>query len=164
MLGWLEPLALPEDAEDDLVLAVNEAASNCIEHAYRPATVGDTVDVRCWTEPHAVFVEIVDHGRWRTPTGEPTRRGRGIVMMQRLMASVEIHPSAGRGSCCARRSPAPPPALRSPAQDMSVSTPNPSMDFRKPKGSESTKRSGVKPASVITPHARRCCIARFPAS
>jgi serine/threonine-protein kinase RsbW len=91
MLGWLEPLALPEDAEDDLVLAVNEAASNCIEHAYRPATVGDSVDVRCWTEPHAVFVEIVDHGRWRTPTGEPTRRGRGIVMMQRLLASVEIH-------------------------------------------------------------------------
>jgi anti-sigma regulatory factor (Ser/Thr protein kinase) len=91
MLRWLEPLALSEDAEDDLVLAVNEAASNCIEHAYRPATVGDTVDVRCWTEPHAVFVEIVDHGRWRTPTGEPTRRGRGIVMMQRLMASVEIH-------------------------------------------------------------------------
>ena len=91
MLRWLEPLALAEDAEDDLVLAVNEAASNCMEHAYRPATVGDTVDIRCWTEPHAVFVEIVDHGRWRTPTGEPTRRGRGIVMMQRLMASVEIH-------------------------------------------------------------------------
>jgi anti-sigma regulatory factor (Ser/Thr protein kinase) len=91
MLRWLEPLALSDDAEDDLVLAVNEAASNCIEHAYRPATVGDTVDIRCWSEPHAVFVEIVDHGRWRTPTGEPSRRGRGIVMMQRLMASVEIH-------------------------------------------------------------------------
>ena len=91
MLRWLEPLALSDDAEDDLVLAVNEAASNCMEHAYRPATVGDTVDIRCWTEPHAVFVEIVDHGRWRTPTGEPTRRGRGIVMMQRLMTSVEIH-------------------------------------------------------------------------
>ena len=91
MLRWLEPLALSEDAEDDLVLAVNEAASNCMEHAYRPATVGDTVDIRCWTEPHAVFIEIVDHGRWRTPTGEPTRRGRGIVMMQRLMTSVEIH-------------------------------------------------------------------------
>jgi anti-sigma regulatory factor (Ser/Thr protein kinase) len=91
MLRWLEPLALADDAEDDLVLAVNEAASNCMEHAYRPATVGDTVDIRCWTEPHAVFVEIVDHGRWRTPTGEPSRRGRGIVMMQRLMASVEIH-------------------------------------------------------------------------
>jgi anti-sigma regulatory factor (Ser/Thr protein kinase) len=95
MLRWLEPLALSEDAEDDLVLAVNEAASNCMEHAYRPATIGDTVDIRCWTEPHAVFVEIVDHGRWRTPTGEPTRRGRGIVMMQRLMASFEIHHDTG---------------------------------------------------------------------
>ncbi len=95
MLHWLEPLALSEDAQEDLVLAVNEAASNCIEHAYRPATVGDTVDIRCWAEPHAVFIEIVDHGRWRTPTGKPTRRGRGIVMMQRLMAGVEIHHDVG---------------------------------------------------------------------
>ena len=39
MLRWLERLALSEDAEDDLVLAVNEAANNCIEHAYRPGTV-----------------------------------------------------------------------------------------------------------------------------
>ena len=28
---WLAPLALPGDAEDDLLLAVNEAVSNCID-------------------------------------------------------------------------------------------------------------------------------------
>jgi serine/threonine-protein kinase RsbW len=43
-----------------------------------------------WTEPHAICLEIVDHGQWRAPSGEPTGRGRGIEMMQRLVAFVLI--------------------------------------------------------------------------
>ena len=33
--GWSAPLVLPGDAEDDIVLVVSEAATNCVEHAYR---------------------------------------------------------------------------------------------------------------------------------
>ena len=47
---WLAPLALLGTAEIDLVLAVNEAASNCVEHAYTPATADDTVELTFWTE------------------------------------------------------------------------------------------------------------------
>ena len=50
---WLAPLALTGDAEDDLVLAVSEAAANCVEHAYIPATADDTVELTFWTEPQA---------------------------------------------------------------------------------------------------------------
>ena len=39
---WLAPL--PGDAENNLLLTVSEAASNCTEHAYTPATVDGTVD------------------------------------------------------------------------------------------------------------------------
>jgi anti-sigma regulatory factor (Ser/Thr protein kinase) len=88
---WLVPLALTGDAEDDVVLAVSEAASNCIEHAYTTATEQDTVDVTLWTEPHALCVDITDHGVWQTPSDQPTGRGRGIQVMQRLMAFVLIH-------------------------------------------------------------------------
>src|SRR3954464_15125401 len=88
---WLAPLALPGDAEDDLLLAVNEAASNCVEHAYTPATVDGTVELTFWTETGSVCVEIVDHGRWQTPCGQPTGRGRGIAMMQRLVPGGLIH-------------------------------------------------------------------------
>ena len=88
---WLAPLALLGDAEIDLVLAVNEAASNCVEHAYTPATADDTVELTFWTEARSVCVEIVDHGSWRTPSGQPTGRGRGIEIMQRLIPVVLIH-------------------------------------------------------------------------
>src|SRR3954452_17401973 len=88
---WLAPLALPGDAGNDLLLAVNEAASNCVEHAYTCATVDGTVELTFWTETRSVCVEIVDHGTWRTPTGKPTGCGQGIEIMRRLIAVVLIH-------------------------------------------------------------------------
>jgi anti-sigma regulatory factor (Ser/Thr protein kinase) len=87
---WLAPLSLPADAEHDLVFAVGEAATNSVEHAYRPSGVGDTVELTFWTEHHTVYFEVADHGIWKVPAGEPTGRGRGIEMMQRLMTFVLI--------------------------------------------------------------------------
>ena len=63
---WLAPFALTEDTEDDLVLAVSEAASNSIEHAYTPPTADDTVELTFWTEPHAICVTS-----WTTASGAP---------------------------------------------------------------------------------------------
>ena len=87
---WLASLGLPGQAEDDLVLAVSEAASNCVEHAYSPATADDIVELTFWTEPHAVCIQISDHGEWRIPSDQPTRRGTGIAIMQQLIAFVLI--------------------------------------------------------------------------
>jgi len=93
---WLASFVLSRDAEDDLVLAVSEAASNSVEHAYAPPTADGSVEVTFWTESDAICLEIVDHGRWRTPSDEPTARGRGIAIMQRLVAFVLIrHDSRG---------------------------------------------------------------------
>ena len=104
--SWLAPLDLTEESEQDLVLAVNEAASNSVEHAYLPPTPGDTVELIFWTEAHAVCLEIVDHGAWRVSSGRSTVRGRGIEMMERLLTSVLIHYDA-RGTRVLLRHPLP---------------------------------------------------------
>ena len=103
--SWLAPLDLTEESKEDLVLAVNEAASNSVEHAYHPPALGDTVEVTFWTEAHAVCLEIVDHGAWRVSSGRSTGRGRGIEIMQ-LLASVLIHHDA-RGTRVLLRHPLP---------------------------------------------------------
>jgi serine/threonine-protein kinase RsbW len=59
------------EAQEDLVLAVSEAAGNSIEHGYLEGTASDTVELISWTEPGAVCVEVLDHGQWRTPRKEP---------------------------------------------------------------------------------------------
>jgi serine/threonine-protein kinase RsbW len=112
---WLAPLALPRDAENDLLLVVNEAASNCVEHAYTPATVDGTVELTFWTEPGSVCVEIVDHGRWRTPSSQPTGRDQGIAIMQRLIPVVLLHHDP-RGTRVLLLHPLPGPAARSAAE------------------------------------------------
>jgi anti-sigma regulatory factor (Ser/Thr protein kinase) len=89
---WLAPLRLTANTEDDIVYAVNEAATNAVEHAYPPGTVGDTVELTFWTEATALCIDIVDHGKWQTPTSpDLTGRGLGIPVMQQLIDSVLIH-------------------------------------------------------------------------
>jgi anti-sigma regulatory factor (Ser/Thr protein kinase) len=87
---WLAPLPLTEQAQHDLIVAVDEAASNAIKHAYPEGAENKTVEVTFWTEPTTVNIEVVDHGRWRTPSARPHRWSRGIALMQRLIESVMI--------------------------------------------------------------------------
>jgi serine/threonine-protein kinase RsbW len=90
----------------DPVLAVNEAASNSVEHAYTSPVAGDTVELTFRTEPRAICVEVLDHGFWRVPSDQPNGRGRGIQMMQRLVAFVLIH-NDNRGTRVLLRQPLP---------------------------------------------------------
>ena len=93
--GWLRPLELTEGARQDLVLAVSEAASNALAHAYPEpsdaASIGrDTVEMTYWIDDGRVWIEIVDQGAWVTPKDSADGHGLGIPMMQRLVDSVMI--------------------------------------------------------------------------
>ena len=81
-------------AEDDLVLAVSEAVSNCVEHAYSRPTAENIVELTFWPEPHAVGP---DHRPRRVvhcvrPT-QPT--GRGIAMQQLIAFVLIRHDTRG---------------------------------------------------------------------
>lgn len=88
--GWLRPLTLGADTEYDVVLAVNEAASNAIEHAYAPPGPADVVVIRFWTEPHHFNFYVTDHGRWKAAVAGNGHRGRGITLMMDMIDSVDI--------------------------------------------------------------------------
>ncbi|GJF01214.1 ATP-binding protein [Pseudonocardia sp. D17] len=90
---WLEALGYGLAMVDDLVLAVNEAATNAMEHAYVPPRPDSTVDVEFWIDGDALRIVVRDHGQWQPP-GPPSGRGMGIPMMNQLVDTVTISPSA----------------------------------------------------------------------
>jgi anti-sigma regulatory factor (Ser/Thr protein kinase) len=97
---WLAPLDLSDDTEQAFVRAVDEAASNVVEHAYSPVTTNDVttddlisddvVELTFWTEDQTVCIEIVDHGRWQPPDSIVSSRSSGFAIMIQ-MQTVLIH-------------------------------------------------------------------------
>ncbi len=88
--------------EDDIFqcqMAVDEACTNIIEHAYDAENVGD-IEITCFVEPGMCTVQLVDHGKPFDPETVPQPQapssidelkpgGLGLHLMRKLMD--EIH-------------------------------------------------------------------------
>jgi anti-sigma regulatory factor (Ser/Thr protein kinase) len=90
---WALGHDLTEVELTDLQLALGEAVSNSMEHAYR-ATGPGTVDIELEVHPTAsgreVVVRVTDRGRWKPATSRPTCRGRGIAMIDGLSQDMRV--------------------------------------------------------------------------
>ncbi|WP_189224800.1 ATP-binding protein [Saccharothrix coeruleofusca] len=88
--GWLAMAGVGEDDRYDLLLAVNEAISNAVEHAYPPDERG-TVRVEADATPDGrVRVVVADRGRWRVPPVALSSRGRGLLLMRESVDEVVV--------------------------------------------------------------------------
>ncbi|MFD7657525.1 ATP-binding protein, partial [Actinosynnema sp. NPDC059797] len=87
---WLDRAGLTEDDRYDLLIAVNEAASNAVEHAYGPDRTG-VVHIEADARPDgSVRVVVTDHGTWRVPPPALSTRGRGLLLMRENVDEVLV--------------------------------------------------------------------------
>src|SRR3954452_3362513 len=105
-LGQLR--AIPDDTMADLKLALTEAVSNSVRHAYGPAGEG-SVDVVYELHPDRLGIEVVDDGEGFDPEAEPepdtragdelSEGGLGIAIIRSIADEFELRSSPGvRGS------------------------------------------------------------------
>ena len=89
-------LPIPPEQQSETVLAVDEAATNAVRHAYAPGQPG-SIELTIWTEPDALCIQVCDHGHWREPQPEPDPPGHGlgITLMHRLVDGVFIEHGTG---------------------------------------------------------------------
>jgi serine phosphatase RsbU (regulator of sigma subunit)/anti-sigma regulatory factor (Ser/Thr protein kinase) len=83
---WLQTAGAGEDELFDLTLAISEAATNAIEHAY--GAKEDAFTICCERDGLQITATVRDGGRWRTT--RPAGGGRGLEIMRALVDSVEI--------------------------------------------------------------------------
>jgi signal transduction histidine kinase/serine phosphatase RsbU (regulator of sigma subunit) len=83
---WLDANGVGAQVAYDILLAVNESATNAIEHAYGPGAA--RFDVQARRDGDAVEIVVRDNGRWRPARGR--HRGRGLGVMRATMDSVDV--------------------------------------------------------------------------
>lgn len=94
LTDWLRRAAVPAEPADNLVLAVNEAAANAVEHAYPPDRPG-TLELAVELTDGTVRARVTDAGRWQRPHGVDAIRGRGLLIMRECVDEVRIDRTAG---------------------------------------------------------------------
>jgi serine/threonine-protein kinase RsbW len=92
LASWLEPIGVSSSGIADIVLVVNEACTNCIEHAYRGTEAGPMLVV-AQHDDGQIIVDIADHGVWQPPPNTPSTRGRGLPIMRAVSADVDVKSS-----------------------------------------------------------------------
>jgi anti-sigma regulatory factor (Ser/Thr protein kinase) len=92
---WAIGAALAPEEVEVVVLCMDEALSNAVEHAYADsdgAASDVTLDVsavRC-DDPFEVVTKVTDHGHWREPRSEAGFGGRGLAIIRKLADRVDV--------------------------------------------------------------------------
>ena len=93
---WLVEQQLPESVRDDMLLAVGEACSNAVEHAYTGAA-RDSVVVEGFRSREQVVFTVRDYGAWRPLVMNP-ERNRGLRLITEVTDDLKISSARDRGT------------------------------------------------------------------
>jgi PAS domain S-box-containing protein len=86
---WLGSAGVAEERMADIVLAVNEAVANCIEHGYQGRKPGK-VRVAGDNDGARAHLTVADDGEWRPAAADPGVRGRGLLLMRAVSDWLEL--------------------------------------------------------------------------
>lgn len=88
---WMTEREVDEVHREDLLLAVNEAVTNVVDHAYRGVQMPGCVEVdieltherdRDGGPERWATIAVTDYGIWRSERADRGFRGRGLRMIQ----------------------------------------------------------------------------------
>jgi anti-sigma regulatory factor (Ser/Thr protein kinase) len=94
--AFAEALRLPDRLVEDLRLAVTEACTNVVRHAYTPGSPGP-VQISMRPDDDFVRVVVADRGRGVGMSGDSAGPGLGLPLIAAIADEVELQPAPGGG-------------------------------------------------------------------
>jgi len=100
MRGMLDGSEVPEAVTADVLLAVTEACTNVVQHAYagRRDADGEMEISADWQEPDELVVIVRDRGRGFAPRVDSPGLGLGLPVIAALTRRLELQETPGGGT------------------------------------------------------------------
>lgn len=92
---WMDACGVSEQDAVCVQIAIGEAASNVVEHAYQSGQDGDLELLVSISADGELTAEVSDQGEWVPPRRESQLRGRGLPLMRACMESMELSKADG---------------------------------------------------------------------
>jgi len=109
---WLEAVDVPADLALDVLIALSEAATNAVLHAYPPGSPG-RIRVRGRRQGPEIELAVEDDGTWQDRS--PHHDGRGLAIIDAISATAQVVRGAS-GSRVVFRCAVPPSTARPDGQ------------------------------------------------
>ena len=93
LIGWLRTCQADDWHLDDVALAVTEACTNVVLHAYRDQPPG-LIDVHAVIADHELTVSVLDDGVGMTPRPDSPGLGLGLPLISTLTEAAEFDATA----------------------------------------------------------------------
>lgn len=96
--AFAEAAGATGDALAAVSLAVSEAVTNAVLHAYLDHDHPGPVEIRARSEDDRVVVVVADEGRGMLPRTDSPGLGLGLPLIAQMTESLEVHDRAGGGT------------------------------------------------------------------
>jgi serine/threonine-protein kinase RsbW len=95
--AFAESMRLPDELIEDLRLAVTEACTNVVRHAYPDGAPG-AVEISVEPEPEQVRIVVADYGRGIGTSSDTSGPGLGLPLIAAIASTVDLQSAPGAGS------------------------------------------------------------------
>jgi anti-sigma regulatory factor (Ser/Thr protein kinase) len=96
--GLLDAASVEDQVAGDVLLAVTEACTNVVRHAYRDASAPGEIEITASSDGHRLVIAVRDRGCGLSPRIDSPGLGLGLPVIAAVSDRMVVHEADGGGT------------------------------------------------------------------